>query len=93
MSKEIQALKKRLDEAEKVITFYATQDNWGKKVGISGNVVDTDLEPLSKGKYSGGKAARDYLEKHYSHAIVIGEVLPGEDIETLRRVFLSKLEE
>lgn len=74
---KMKELKQRLSEAEKVISYYASEDTWIKKeFDKDGNLYqwwdkkpnDVSVFPYSIGKSNGnfhclGKRARDFLER------------------------------
>ena len=58
---ETAILKQRLQEAEKVIEFYANKNSWDEEdwCNFSSGICDTDVSDRF-----GGKRAREYMEKY-----------------------------
>lgn len=67
--KEIDSLKKQLDEAVKVIEFYSNEHNWSRAFGKSGesitsiNISDQDFIGINGDCRQGGKKAREFLKR------------------------------
>lgn len=73
LSEEKGALVERLEEAEMVIEFYASNDSWvcssdrnhGDAITIADMEVDSNI---TKRKYVGGLKAREYLQKYSTYS-------------------------
>ena len=62
---ETAILKQRLQEAEKVIEFYADQDNWCGSWSVYKDCTTvSDINYVEEYVECGGKRAREYMEKY-----------------------------
>lgn len=69
IEKEIDSLKKQLDDAVRVIEFYSNEHNWSRAFGKSGesitsiNISDQDFIGINGDCRQGGKKAREFLKR------------------------------